>query len=74
MNIETLPSLDDTVSTVLQRWPFTADVFRRIGLGDCIGCVMGSYESLAEVSATYNVDAQFVLQELRSAVMQENAR
>ncbi len=68
------PSLDDTIAIVLERWPYTAEVFKRLGMADCLGCAMAPFESVAEASATFGLDAQLVLSELRQAVMQEEPR
>ena len=59
--------LERTVEEVLGFWPGAAEVFRRVGLGNCLGCAMGRFETLGEAFAEYRVDPEQALAELASA-------
>lgn len=63
----TLPGLGDTIEEVLRRWPSTAGALRCAGLGDCVGCAMASFETVAEAARTYGLDARRVLVALQTS-------
>jgi len=52
-----------TVAQVIASWPATATAFSRYGMA-CVGCTMASFDTLAEVAATYRQDLEAWLEEL----------
>ena len=62
-----------TVAEVLTRWPQTVQVFLRHQMA-CVGCVMAPYDTLADVSAIYDVPLDRLLEELWEVIQRGSAR
>lgn len=56
---------DMTVAEVLERWSATAQVFFRYRMA-CVGCMMSTFDRLADVASIYGLDLDRFLAELRA--------
>lgn len=66
------PLSDLLVAEVLQRWPKLATAFRKVGLGNCIGCAMAPFETVEEAIHIFKLDPKKVLPELERATKGES--
>ncbi len=62
-----LPTAQDTVADVLERWPQSRVVFVRYGMA-CIGCAMARFDTLVEVAAAYGLRVERLLEALHEAI------
>jgi hybrid cluster-associated redox disulfide protein len=60
---------DLIVADVLARWPQTISVFIRHRMA-CVGCPIAPFETLAEVTAIYDLDLSYFLIELTQTIDQ----
>lgn len=49
--------LDETVDSVMRRWPATIRVFLDFG-ARCVGCPIGRFHTVEEACAVHAIDAQ----------------
>jgi len=56
-----------SVDRLMQQWPATMAVFMRHRMA-CIGCPVGSFHTIAECSAQYDVPLETLLQEIDVAI------
>jgi hybrid cluster-associated redox disulfide protein len=59
---------DMTVSEVIQRFPETARVFSRHGVG-CVGCSAAQEDSIEQSAGIHGLDAQQLVAELNAAIL-----
>jgi hybrid cluster-associated redox disulfide protein len=62
-----LLTADLTVAEVLDCWPQTIPVFLHYQMA-CVGCVMASFDTLADVAAIYGLHLDRFLEELQQAI------
>jgi hybrid cluster-associated redox disulfide protein len=60
------PTLDLTMADLIDGWPSAAAVLARHGMA-CVGCGMAKFETVAEATAAYGVDAAGFLREIARA-------
>jgi hybrid cluster-associated redox disulfide protein len=65
MNPALSPTL--TVSEVLTLWPETVKVFFQYRLG-CVGCIIDSFDTLADVADTRGMSLEHFLSELARVI------
>ena len=68
-DINSCQSVDD----VMRRWPATISVFLRYRMA-CVGCAIGPFHTIEEVSAEYGLVASTFIGELRDAAAASAAR
>lgn len=56
-----------SVDRLMQQWPATMAVFMRHRMA-CIGCPVGSFHTIAECSAQYDVPLETLLQEIDTVI------
>lgn len=66
-------TVDLTVADVLARWPQTVPVFLRYRLA-CVGCSLCRFEQIADVAATYGLNLDRFLHDLRQAAGPESEK
>ena len=59
-----------TVSSVLDRWPQTADVFNRYNMA-CVGCPVAPYYTIAEAATVYKIPVDEFVTVLEKAIREE---
>jgi hybrid cluster-associated redox disulfide protein len=62
-----------SVDDVMRRWPATIPVFVRYQMA-CVGCAIGPFHTIEEVSAEYGLVASTFVDELRAAAAAPQAR
>jgi len=62
-----------TVADVLARWPQTTRVFIRRRMA-CVGCAMARFDSVAYVAEAYRIPVEKLVDTLRRACGQDEAR
>jgi hybrid cluster-associated redox disulfide protein len=60
------PTLDLTMAELIDGWPSAAAVLARRGMA-CVGCRMARFETVAEATAAYGVDAAGFLRAIARA-------
>jgi hybrid cluster-associated redox disulfide protein len=60
-----------TIDGVVRRYPETAGVFSRYGVG-CLGCCAAEHDDIAYGARVHGVDLEQLLQELNEAVTVRN--
>jgi len=61
---------NETVENLLNRWPKTADVFRRYGMA-CVGCAVAPFYSVGDAIEIYNLSRDEFLNEIKMAIKSE---
>jgi hybrid cluster-associated redox disulfide protein len=56
-----------TVKEVLDRYPQTLPAFMQMRLL-CVGCPTEAFHTLADVAREYNLDIEYLLERIRSAI------
>lgn len=54
---------DMNIMEAVERFPIIAQVLMRYGLG-CVGCIISSYETLAEGIAAHGLNPEMVIEEV----------
>jgi hybrid cluster-associated redox disulfide protein len=60
-----MPTIDMTVSEILEQWPDTVSVFQDLKTA-CVGCAMAPFDTMADVAQSYDLE----LAELMTALEQ----
>ena len=61
---------DMTIGEAVQRYPATAQVFLRHGLG-CFGCAMARFENIEQGALAHGIDIEALIQDLNGAASPE---
>jgi hybrid cluster-associated redox disulfide protein len=65
-SVQSIP-MDLSVDQLLKRWPPMASVFLRHRMA-CLGCSLAAFDTLQDVTQTYQLDAKQFLLELDQAL------
>ncbi|MDX1413898.1 MAG: DUF1858 domain-containing protein [Candidatus Promineifilaceae bacterium] len=60
-----------TVSSVLERWPRTADVFNRFNMA-CVGCPVAPYYTIREAATVYKLSVDDFVAVLEQTIAEES--
>lgn len=61
-----------TVSTVLDRWPQTAEVFNQFNMA-CVGCPVAPYYSVTEAATVYKLSVDEFVAVLEKVIRDDSA-
>ncbi len=61
-----------TVSTVLDRWPQTAEVFNQFNMA-CVGCPVAPYYSVTEAATVYKLSVDEFVAVLEKVIREDPA-